>query len=64
MIDWRRWMRRKAVTILPAYEDPLTTYGRMAGGKETPPPETPRTRTLWNRIFRAGHDTGFVYYDD
>ncbi len=64
LINWRRFWRRKAVGKSPVYEDPLTEYGRLAGGKVPPRLETPRTRSLWNRIFHAGHDAGFVYYDD
>jgi hypothetical protein len=64
MIDWRRWLRRKPEKRPPAYEDPLAIYGRMVGGQTPPPAEAPRSRTLWNRIFHAGHDAGFVYYDE
>lgn len=63
-INRRRWWPWKTAAQPPAYEDPLTAYGRLAGGGRVSPPEAPRTRSLWARIFHAGHDAGFVYYDD
>ncbi len=65
MIDWKRLLRRrrdggKALV----YEDPLAVYGRLAGDKAQPPSEAPRTRSMWGRLFRSGHDAGFVFHDE
>lgn len=65
MIDWKRLLRRRqAGDKAPVYEDPLAVYGRLAGEKTPRPAETPRTRSMWGRLFRTGHDTGFVFHDE
>lgn len=64
MINWRRWWPRKAAARPAAYAVPPIASGHSPEGERPAPPEPPQAGMLWNGIFHAGHDAGFVYYDD
>lgn len=46
------------------YEDPATKYGRLLGKNKKRRDEYHAKPSLLSRIFRLGHDSDFVYYDD
>jgi len=64
MINWRRWWPRKAAARPAAAAIPPITSGRPAERERSAMPEMPQAGILWNGILPAGHDAGFVYYDD
>ena len=46
------------------YEDPATKYGRLLRKKKKRQDKYQDKPSLLARIFRLGHDSDFVYYDD
>ncbi len=45
-------------------KDPVTQYGELLRNNKITRPGTQRKKGLLDKIFKNGHDAGFVYYEE
>jgi hypothetical protein len=55
------WNRKKESEKI---NDPVTKYGKMVQDKKQTKTKSESKKGFFDRLFKGGHDSGFVYWDE